>query len=46
MPFFDITSRRAFLQVSISEGRVILNNILENTPYASVHEEFPKEEEE
>jgi hypothetical protein len=36
----------SFLQVSAIEGRIVLDKILENTPHTSVHDEFPKEEEE
>ena len=44
--FLDIASRGAFLHLSSSKGRTILNKILENTPYTSGHDEIPKEEKE
>jgi hypothetical protein len=34
------------LHVSASNGRNVLNKILENTPYTSIHDEFPEEVEE
>ena len=44
--FLDISSRGAFLHLSASEARAILNKILENTPYTGIHDELPEEEEE
>ena len=44
--FLDITSGGAFLHLSTSKGRTILNKILENTPYTSARDEIPKEEKE
>jgi hypothetical protein len=41
--FLDITSGGAFLHLSDSEGRVILDTILENSPYTDVHDDSPKE---
>jgi len=35
--FLDITSGGAFLHLSISEGRAILETILENSPYTNGH---------
>jgi hypothetical protein len=40
----DISSGGAFTHLTPSEGRNILNEILENTPYTSVFDEFPEEE--
>jgi hypothetical protein len=34
----------SFLHKTISEGKVILEKILENTPYIGVFDEFPEEE--
>ena len=36
--FLDIASIGAFLHLSISEGRAILDRILENSPYTDVHD--------
>jgi hypothetical protein len=44
--FLNIASRGAFLHLSTSKGRTILNKILENTPYTSAYDEIPKEEKE
>ena len=41
--FLDIASGGAFLHLSDSEGRAILNTILENSPYTDVHDDSPKE---
>jgi hypothetical protein len=41
--FLDITSGGAFLHLSDSEGRAILDTILENSPYTDVHDDSPKE---
>ena len=41
--FLDIASGGAFLHLSDSEGRVILDTILENSPYTDVHDASPKE---
>ena len=41
--FLDIASGGAFLHLSDSEGRAILDTILENSPYTDVHDDFPKE---
>ena len=37
--FLNITSGRAFLHLSDSEGRVILDRILENYPYTDIHDD-------
>ena len=44
--FLDIASGGLFLHVSASNGRNILDKILENTPYTGIHDEFPEEVEE
>ena len=36
--FLDIASIGAFLHLSISEGRAILDRILENSPYTNGHD--------
>ena len=41
--FLDIASRGAILHLSDSEGRAILDTILENSPYTDVHDDSPKE---
>jgi hypothetical protein len=41
--FLNIASGGAFLYLSNSEGRSILDTILENSPYTDVHDDFPKE---
>ena len=41
--FLDIASGGAFLHLSDSEGRAILDTILENSPYTDVHDDSPKE---
>ena len=41
--FLDITLGGAFLHLSISEGRAILDTILENSPYTDVHQDSPEE---
>jgi hypothetical protein len=40
----DIALGGSFLHKTVSEGKAILEKILENTPYTSVFDEFPKEE--
>jgi hypothetical protein len=40
--FLDIASRGAFLHLSNSEGRAILDTILKNSPYTDVHDDSPK----
>ena len=42
--FLDISSGRSFSHKTVSEGKIILDKILENTPYTSIYDEFPKEE--
>jgi hypothetical protein len=44
--FLDISSGGSFSHKTIREGKVILDKILENTPYTGVHDEFPKEDDE
>jgi hypothetical protein len=41
--FLDITLGGAFIHLSDSEGRAILDTILENTPYIDFHDDSPKE---
>ena len=41
--FLDIASGGAFLHLPISEGRAILDTILENSPYTDVHHDSPEE---
>jgi len=40
----DSASRGSFLHKTINEGQAILEKTLENTPYTSIFDEFPKEE--
>jgi hypothetical protein len=40
----DIASRGSFSHKIISEGKAILEKILENTPYTGIFDEFPEEE--
>ena len=42
--FLDISSGGSFSHKTISEGKTILNKILENIPYTGVYDEFPEEE--
>ena len=44
--FLDMASEGSFSHVSASNGRNILDKILENTPYTGVHDKFPEEVEE
>ena len=39
----DIISGGAFLHLSDSEGRAILDTILQNSPYTDVHDDSPKQ---
>jgi hypothetical protein len=41
--FLNIALGGAFLHLSVSEGRAILDTILENSPYTNVHDDSPKE---
>ena len=41
--FLDTSCEGAFLYLSLGEGRIILDKILENTPYTGIHDEFPDE---
>jgi len=38
----DISSRGSIAHKTISEGKAILERILENTPYTGIYDEFPK----
>jgi len=40
----DISSRGSFVHKTISEGKGILEKILENTPYTGIYDEFLEEE--
>ena len=40
----DISSGGSFTHKTISEGKAILEKILENTLYTGIYDEFPKEE--
>ena len=45
LPFFlNISSGGLFSHKTVSEGKAILDKILENTPYTGVYDEFPEEE--
>jgi hypothetical protein len=44
--FLDISSGGSFSHLTPSEGKAVLGNILENTPYTGIFDEFPDEEEE
>ena len=44
--FLDISSGGSFSHKTISEGKAILDKILENTPYTGVYDEFPEEDDE
>jgi hypothetical protein len=44
--YLDIALGGSFSHKLISEGKAILEKILENTPYTSIFDEFPKEEKE
>ena len=44
--FLDISSGGSFSHKTISEGKAILDKILENTSYTGVYDEFPKEDDE
>jgi len=39
----DVSSGGSFTHKIISEGKAILEKILENTPYTGIYDEFPKE---
>jgi hypothetical protein len=43
--FLNIALGEAFLHLSVTEGRAILDTILENSPYTNVHDDSPKEKE-
>jgi hypothetical protein len=43
--YLDISFGGLFLHKTISKGKVILEKILENTPYTSIFDEFREEEE-
>jgi hypothetical protein len=42
--FLDISSGGSLTHLTPSEGRNILNKILENIPYIGIFDEFPEEE--
>ena len=42
--FLDISLGGLFSHKTVSEGKAILDKILENTPYTGIYDEFPKEE--
>jgi len=42
--FLDQASKGAFLHLPISEGRVVLATILDNTPYTDDHSDAPEED--
>lgn len=41
--FLDCSSRGSFANLTPSEGWIVLNKILENTPYTRIYDEFPDE---
>jgi len=43
--FLDLASKGAFLHLPISEGRVVLATILDNTPYTDDHSDAPEQHE-
>jgi hypothetical protein len=42
MEFLDESSRGAFLHLSTSEARAMLDRVSEKTPCTSIHNELPK----
>ena len=46
MESLDTASREAFLHLSASEARSMLDKISGKTPYTSIHNELPKKEKE
>jgi len=42
--FLDLASKGAFLHLPISEGRVVLATILDNTAYTDDHSDAPEED--
>jgi len=42
--FLDSSSGGSFSHKTVSEGKAILDKILENTPYTGVYDEFPEEQ--
>jgi hypothetical protein len=42
--FLDTSSGGSFSHMTFSEGKVILDKIVENTPYTGIYDEFPEEE--
>jgi len=42
--FLDLASKGAFLHLPISEGRVVLATILDNTPYTDDHSDALEED--
>ena len=43
MKFLDAASRGAFLHLSASKARTILDKIIEKIPCTCIHDELPKE---
>jgi hypothetical protein len=41
--FLDSSSGGSFVDLTLNEGRMILEKILANTPYTRIYDEFPKE---
>jgi hypothetical protein len=41
--FLDSSSGGSFVDLTLNEGRVILEKILANTPYTKIYDEFPEE---
>ena len=46
MEFLDAASRGAFLCLSVSEARTILDRIIGKTPCTRIHDELPEKEKE
>ena len=46
MNFLDMACRGAFLHLSASKSRTILDKIIGHIPYTSIHDELPEEEKE
>jgi hypothetical protein len=42
--FLDSSSGGSFIDLTLNEGRVILEKILANTPYTGIYDEFPEEQ--
>jgi hypothetical protein len=41
--FLDSSTRDSFVDLTLNEGRVILEKILANTPCTKIYNEFPEE---